>query len=83
MIETLKKLIDAQARLAVPASELDGSANLYEAGLTPFTAIRVLLAVEKTFNVEFPRHMLNARNLRSIDAIADCLRQLEPRRAVA
>ncbi|MFY9627976.1 MAG: phosphopantetheine-binding protein [Methylocystis sp.] len=83
MIPILKNLIDAHARLTVPASELSGGSNLFDLGLTPFTAIRLMLAVEQAFGMEFPRQMLSPRNVRSIDAILGCLEQLRLLRPAA
>ena len=57
--------------------------DLYAAGLTSFAAVQVMLALEETFDVEFPERMLNRRSFASIDAIAGCLREISPRRAAA
>ncbi|MCC3247078.1 phosphopantetheine-binding protein [Methylocystis sp. WRRC1] len=75
MFETIRRLIDREARLAIPASDLTPRANLYELGLTPYTAIRLLLAVEREFGVEFPRESLNRAAMASIEAIARCVRE--------
>jgi len=74
MFETIRRLIDREARLAIPASDLTPRANLYELGLTPYTAIRLLLAVEREFGVEFPRESLNRAAMASIESIARCVR---------
>lgn len=73
MIETIKKLIDAEAQLSIPARDLTPWANLYELGLTPYSAIRLLLATERAFDVEFPRRLLNKDSMASIRSISDCL----------
>jgi hypothetical protein len=38
--------------------------------LTAHTAIRLLLAVERTFDVEFPRRLLHKDTMASIESIA-------------
>ncbi len=74
MFETIRRLIDREAKLAIPASDLTPRADLYELGLTPYTAIRLLLAVEREFDVEFPRVSLNRAAMASIETIARCVR---------
>jgi acyl carrier protein len=76
MIETIRRAIDERGHLAIPAHSLKPSADLYAAGLTPFAAIQVMLALEKALGVEFPKSMLNRRSMGSIDAILWCVAQL-------
>lgn len=80
MFEAIKRLIDREAKIPLPASDLTPRADLYALGLTPFAAIRLLLAVEREFGVEFPRESLNSRSMASIASIAACLYELLPER---
>ena len=54
MIETVRRLIDTHGNLRAPTLILTPDADLYAVGLTPFAAIQVTLALEETFDVEFP-----------------------------
>jgi acyl carrier protein len=78
MIETIKTLIDANANLTIPARDLAPADDLYQFGLTPYGAVRLLLSVENAFDVEFPRRLLNKNSMASIEAIGNCLLQLLP-----
>ncbi|MBM3550665.1 MAG: acyl carrier protein [Alphaproteobacteria bacterium] len=69
MFETIQRLIDQEAQIRIPASHLTPRANLYELGMTPYTAIRLLLAIEREFRVEFPRDSLNRESMATIDDI--------------
>ncbi|MBG0801717.1 MAG: phosphopantetheine-binding protein [Methylocystis silviterrae] len=69
MFETIQSLIDQEAQICIPASHLTPRANLYELGMTPYTAIRLLLAIERDFRVEFPRDSLNRRTMATIENI--------------
>jgi acyl carrier protein len=78
MFATIQRLIDQEAKLVIPAANLTPRANLYDLGLTSFDAIRVLVAVERAFKIEFPREMLNRESVSSIEAIvkaAQAMRQ--------
>ena len=70
MFESIQRLINQEARLRVPADDLTPCADLYQLGLTAHTAIRLLLAVERTFDVEFPRRLLHKDTMASIESIA-------------
>ncbi len=69
MFDTIQSLIDQEAQIRVPASHLTPRANLYELGMTPYTAIRLLLAIEREFHIEFPRDSLNREAMATIDNI--------------
>jgi acyl carrier protein len=73
MFATILRVIDQEARLAVPAADLTPGADLYKLGLTPYSAVRALLALEREFGVELPRNLLRRETMQSVDAIAQAL----------
>ncbi|PWB84633.1 MAG: acyl carrier protein [Methylocystaceae bacterium] len=77
MLETVRRLIDEKANLSLRACDLAPDGDLYRAGLTPFAAIQLMLAIEKEFEVEFPRQMLNRQSMSSISRIVFCIRELQ------
>lgn len=77
MIDLVRQAIDEHGRLPAPARELGVNSDLYELGLTSFAAVRIMLALENAYGVQFPEHMLRRRNFASIGAIVACLRELE------
>lgn len=74
MFADIRRLIDQEAKLVISARDVTPRANLYELGLTPYTAIRVLLAVEREFGVEFPRHLLKRARMATIESIVASVR---------
>ena len=78
MMTAIRSLIDREATLALPAAEITPRADLYALGLTAFGAVRLLVAIEREFNVELPREMLNRETARSIEAIVLTLQALRP-----
>jgi acyl carrier protein len=78
MIDQIRQLLDAHGRLQIPAASLADTQDLYATGLTSFAAVQLMLALEESFDVEFPEHMLNRRSFSSIKSIADCLHELAP-----
>ncbi|GLI93223.1 acyl carrier protein [Methylocystis echinoides] len=81
MIETIRRLLQENGRLHTPIESLSDSADLYEAGLTPFAAIRTMLALEEAFDVEFPVQMLRRQSFVSINSIVACLNDILPEAA--
>lgn len=70
MFATIQRLIEQETRVAVANGKLAPDADLYALGLTSFDAIRLLVAVERAFNVTFPRAALHSKTMGSIEAIA-------------
>ncbi len=73
MIEIVRKVLQQHGGLHTPVGTLASDADLYAAGLTPFAAIKVVLALESEFGVEFPAAMLRRHKFSSIASIADTL----------
>ena len=81
MLSTIRTLISEHGRLPVDVGTLADGQDLYAAGLTSFAAVQLMLALEDSFDVEFPETMLNRRSFASIEAIASCVHQLVPEAA--
>ena len=63
-------------RLNHDALTLSADADLYQAGMTSHASVNVMLALESTFDVEFPDHMLTRSVFRSIQTIGDAVSRL-------
>ncbi len=75
----LRNILAAHGRLAVPAGQLSGDADLFAAGLDSMGMVNVMLAIEGEFDVEFPDRLLARTSFSSIDslqAIVDGLREM-------
>ena len=73
--DSIRGVLTTHGRMASAAS-LKVEQDLYEAGLTSFSAVQVMLALEEAFDVEFPEKMLNRRSFASIAAIAGCITEI-------
>lgn len=82
MFATIQRAIDQEAKLAIPAANLTSRADLYALGLTSFDAIRLLVAIERAFKVEFPREALKRETVASIESIAMALEAALPSQGV-
>ena len=71
--DRLRQIVQEQCPgLDVPTPETD----LYDAGLTSLTAINLMMAIEESFEIQFPDEALNRQTFSSIGAMAAVLREL-------
>ena len=64
-------------RLAVDVDALTDDASLYEAGMTSHASVNVMLALEDTFDIEFPDEMLKRSVFETVANISGALRALD------
>jgi acyl carrier protein len=77
MSTEIRDLIAQHARLAVDVSTLSEDSSLYEAGMTSHATVNLMLALENSFDVEFPDSMLTRGVFESVSAIAAALNELQ------
>ena len=78
MMEKIRELIEQHAGLPPGAGEVADDTDLYRAGMKSFASVQLMLAIEETFEIEFPEEMLNRATFRSAGAIAQAVEQLSP-----
>ena len=76
--ERVRRIVGDHGKLASDANSLATNADLYEAGLTSFATVQLMLALEEEFGVEIPDRMMNRKTFQSIDAMADAVSSLLP-----
>jgi acyl carrier protein len=77
MHEEIRKLIAEHARLAVDVDTLSDDASLYEAGMTSHATVNLMLALEGSFDAEFPDSMLKRSVFESVATIAAAIGELQ------
>jgi acyl carrier protein len=73
---TIKELIDTHAGLPVGGAEVGEDQDLYRAGMKSFASVQLMLALEETFDIEFPDTMLTRATFRSRAAIEQAVQEL-------
>ncbi|WP_139488144.1 acyl carrier protein [Brevibacillus dissolubilis] len=76
MIEQIRAILAEHGRLMIDMEELKEDTDLYEAGMTSHASVNVMLALENTFDLEFPDRMLARAVFTSILSIRDALLEL-------
>ena len=77
MTEQIRDVLRHHARLSVDATTLSEDASLYAAGMTSHASVNVMLALENSFDVEFPDRMLRRSVFESISSIRYALERLK------
>lgn len=81
MIEQIRDIVARHGGLSVDLSGLDDQADLYEAGMTSFASVDLMLGLEEAFDIEFPDAMLTRKTFASLKAISEAVSQLTARAA--
>ena len=75
-MDRIRAVLDQFGKLKVSAQTLGTDADLYDAGLTSFASVQLMLGLEEAFDVEFPEHMLNRKTFSSIAMIERALGEI-------
>jgi acyl carrier protein len=77
MNEKIRQAIRDHGRMPVDIDTLPDDADLYQAGMTSHASVNVMLALEDSFDIEFPDRMLQRSVFESVSSIAAALTELE------
>ncbi len=72
----IRDVIVAVGQLPVDALKIGAQDDLYQAGLTSFATVQLMLGLENKFDFEFPDRLLNRQTFSSVQAIAKAVAQL-------
>jgi len=72
----VRRLLEVHGGLPVEAATLDGEADLFDLGMTSHASVNVMLALEDSFDIEFPDEMLRKSTFESVNAISAALGEL-------
>ncbi|MCE4262974.1 acyl carrier protein [Rhodococcus sp. NPDC056743] len=71
--QAIRKVLMEHGRLAVDVGTIDVDADLYALGLTSHASVNVMLALEDSFDIEFPDELLRKSTFASVRAIESAL----------
>lgn len=83
MTNQIREIIARTVELPAGVDGLAETSDLYEAGMTSFGSVQLMLALEEAFDVEFPERMLNRRLFSTIATIRSALDELLAEKAEA
>lgn len=77
MKHRIQKIVKENAGLGSACENLDNSTDLYQAGMTSYASVALMIALENEFEVEFPDVMLSRSVFESVDSIAHAIESLQ------
>jgi acyl carrier protein len=78
MNSKLREILAQWANLDVSVESLADDANLYDAGLSSLATVKILMALENTFDIEIPDEWLTRDLFSSIATLGRAVMQLQP-----
>lgn len=72
--ETVKNVITSLNIL--DAQRISSDADLFDAGMTSHSSVKLMLALEDEFDVEFPDEMLQREFFSSVGRISECVSKI-------
>ena len=76
MEDVVRGILATNGDLAVPAAQLSLTANLFDAGLSSFGAVEVMVGLEEHFGSSFPDRLLRRETFSTIAALIDAAEEL-------
>lgn len=76
MKQSIRKIIAETVELPDGVDRISDSGDLYDAGMTSFDSVQLMLALEDAFGIEFPARMLNRKLFSTIANIDAAVREL-------
>lgn len=75
--DQIRDVLAAHGNLLVDAATVDDDTDLYSAGLQSHATVRVMLALEEQFNLEFPDSLLRRSTFSNIATLRRVIEELE------
>jgi acyl carrier protein len=75
-VKRIRQVLRDHAQLPVEVDLIDNGADLFDAGMDSHASVNVMLALEDSFDIEFPESMLKRSVFESIAAIDAAVQKL-------
>lgn len=76
MRDRVRTIVGSLNLLPVPVDGLSDQDNLFDAGMTSFGSVQLMLAVEEEFDIEFPNSLLTRKTFATLGGLISAVEQL-------
>jgi D-alanine--poly(phosphoribitol) ligase subunit 2 len=76
MRDRVRTIVGSLNLLPVPLEGLSDEDNLFDAGMTSFGSVQLMLAVEEEFDIEFPNSLLTRKTFATLGGLVSAVDQL-------
>jgi len=77
MKQKIQRIVKENAGLGAGYENIGDSTDLYQAGMTSYASVVLMIALENEFDIEFPDGMLSRSVFESVDRIAEAIESLQ------
>ena len=76
MRDRVRTIVGSMKLLPVPIDDLSDEDNLFDAGMTSFGSVQLMLAIEEEFDIEFPNSFLTRKTFATLGGLIAVVEQL-------
>jgi D-alanine--poly(phosphoribitol) ligase subunit 2 len=76
MRDRVRTMVGSLNLLPVPVDGLADQDNLFDAGMTSFGSVQLMLAIEEEFDIEFPNSLLTRKTFATLGGLTSAVEQL-------
>lgn len=76
MRDRVRTIVGSLNLVPVPVDGLSDDDNLFDAGMTSFGSVQLMLAVEEEFDIEFPNSLLTRKTFATLGGLMSAVEQL-------
>ena len=73
MKDRIRKIVKDHAGLGLNLDQIQDCTDLYRAGMTSYSSVILMIALENEFGLEFPDGLLNRDVFENVDSIATAI----------
>lgn len=81
MRDRVRAIVGSMNLLPVPVDGLSDQDNLFDAGMTSFGSVQLMMAIEEEFDIEFPNSLLTRKTFATLDGLNSAVEQLVSQKA--
>jgi len=81
--DEVRRIVATHVHLVVDVSTLNDHDDLFSVGMSSFASVKLVLALEGAFDIEFPENMLRRNTFESLAAIRVAISELVAEDVVA
>ncbi|SFL97144.1 Acyl carrier protein [Bradyrhizobium sp. NFR13] len=76
MRDRVRAIVGSMNLLPVPVDGLSDQDNLFDAGMTSFGSVQLMMAIEEEFDIEFPNSLLTRKTFATLGGLISAVDQL-------
>jgi len=81
MRDRLRAMVASMNLLPVPVDGLSDQDNLFDAGMTSFGSVQLMLAIEEALDIEFPNSLLTRKTFATLGDLTSAVEQIVAEKA--